>query len=340
MAKSKIRDALVELTGLKEIRGEEDVAFRKRLISAVGELSDGDWESLSSEQQDWFNDAADNINSKKDPIDFPDLEEEEAATTRTRRGAAPAEEPEAKPARGGRSAKAAPAAPVVGDLIVVTTKRGKVSEGELLEIDGDIIVVDVAGEEVEFTKDRVESIVKKESEVASQAQDDAPEYEPAVDDEVIITNKRGKVSEGVIVEIDDSIIVIDDGKDEQEFQRDRLESVVLKEAPAENKSTRRGAAAKEEEPEAKPTSKRGAPAKEVPAPATDKKKISAKDNGGVSVSQRIMELVAEDIKATKDEIAKILTKEGLEFRDNTLAMNHASAHKFITILKAAGHTIK
>jgi len=335
MAKSKIRDALVELTGLKEIRGEEDVAFRKRLISAVGELSDGDWESLSSEQQDWFNDAADNINAKKDPIDFPDLEEE-AATTRTRRGAAPAEEPEPTTRRGRKDAAPAVESPVVGDIVIVTNNRDKVYEGELVEIDGDIIVVVVNGAEVEFTKDRCKSVVKKESESGCPATSDLPEYVPALKDIVTIINTRDKETTGEIVELDDEVIIIDsDGKD-VEFKRDRIKSIVLaaepEPEPAKANGRRSGAEVD--------TSRRGAPAKEVPAPATDKKKISAKDNGGVSVSQRIMELVAEDIKATKDEIAKILTKEGLEFRDNTLAMNHASAHKFITILKAAGHTIK
>lgn len=45
-------------------------------------------------------------------------------------------------------------------------------------------------------------------------------YEPAVGDVVNVTNRRGKVYEGKVVEIDDKVIVVDDGKDEVEITRD------------------------------------------------------------------------------------------------------------------------
>lgn len=52
-------------------------------------------------------------------------------------------------------------------------------------------------------------------------------YEPKLKDVVKITNKRGKVFEGKVVELDDEVIVLDvDGKDE-EIDRSRIESIVL-----------------------------------------------------------------------------------------------------------------
>lgn len=57
-------------------------------------------------------------------------------------------------------------------------------------------------------------------------------------------------------------------------------------------------------------------------------------NEGVSVSQRVTELVLDDLNATEEQIGELLKKEKLEFRDNTLKLNYAAAHKFIDIAKA------
>ena len=165
---SKILDTLVAATKLKKARGQDDAEYIEDLIVAVGELNDAAWDKLSTEAQDWFNDAADSKNSGKAIPAFPDAEPEEKPAARPARGSK-AKEPaeEAKPARGSK-AKAAPepeedsTIPEVGDQVIVTTKRGKVVEGELIEVDGDIAVVLVDGEEQEFQKDRVESIVKKD----------------------------------------------------------------------------------------------------------------------------------------------------------------------------------
>lgn len=51
-----------------------------------------------------------------------------------------------------------PAEPVVGDQVEVVTKRGKTITGELVEVDGDVFVVDVNGKEEELSKDRITSI--------------------------------------------------------------------------------------------------------------------------------------------------------------------------------------
>lgn len=51
---------------------------------------------------------------------------------------------------------------------------------------------------------------------------------------------------------------------------------------------------------------------------------------------RIRELIIGDLKMTQDEISKVLKKEGLEFRDNTLALNYTEAHKLIEMLRVAG----
>ncbi len=335
---SKILDTLVAATKLKKARGQDDVEYVEDLIVAVGELNDAAWDKLGTEAQDWFNDAADAKNSGKAIPAFPDAEEEPAA--KPARGSKAKEEPAAKPARGSK-AKAAPepedsTIPEVGDTVIITTKRGKVVEGELVEVDGDIAVVLVDGEEQEFQKDRVESIVKKDEDEAEE--EEATDAEPQEGDEVTVVTKRGKSVTGEVIEIDDDIIVLDvDGK-EEEFDRARLESITIagEEAPEPEakpaRGSRKSAPAEEEEPAPATTSRRGSAAK----PAAEKeapKKISAKANGGVSATSRMRELILDDLDAKVEDIGKALKKEKLEFRDNTLSLVYSDVHKIISMLK-------
>ena len=393
MKTSAIRDELVAATEIKMKRGEEDLDFRIRLVAATGELSDEAWEGLSAAAQDWFNDAADALNSKKEPGDFPDMKDDAPAAT-SRRGSAKTEDAPVAGKRGSVKDKAidsAPAAAAVGDMVIVTTKRGKVSEGELVEVDADVAVVLVDGEEVEFTRDRVESIVKKESEVAAQATDDAPPYVPAVGDEVIIVTKRGKSIQGEIVEIDGDVLVIDDGTADQEVPRDRIESIVLaagdgdkSEAPPPYEPalkdvvtivTKRGKSVEGEiveldteliildvdgkdqefprdriesitpvgktapakatttaKAEEKPATGRSA-AKEV-EPEAKKGKVGTKVNDGVSVTTRSKELFLDNPGITLEGLLKLLTKEGLQFREVTITILHKDMSKIMAMMKA------
>ena len=52
-------------------------------------------------------------------------------------------------------------------------------------------------------------------------------YEPKVDDEVKAKSKRGTEYTGVVVEVNDELLVIDTGDKEEELNRSRLESVTL-----------------------------------------------------------------------------------------------------------------
>ena len=298
---SKIQKELVEATELATKRGEDRQDFLARLVKAVPDLSDAEWEKLSKKAQDWFNDAADAKNAKAKTLpDFPDLEKDEPEAKTTRRGAAKEEVRE----------------PQVGDVAKITTKRGKVETGTIVEIDDKIVAIKMGnGEEMEFNQDRVESIeIAGGAAKASKDEPDAGPAEPKVGATVVLVTKRGKEVTGKIVEIDADVIVLDvDGK-EEEFDQDRVASVTVKAAKAEKAAGRRGAAKEEEE-----------------KPEADKKRAS---NGGVSVGERIKEIIADDLEATIEDIGKILTKEGLEFRDNTLKLNYTDCHKFITILKA------
>lgn len=309
---SKIQAELLKATDLSTKRGEDRQDFLARLMKGVAELSDKSWEGLSQKAQDWFNDAADAKNAKAKTLpDFPDMEaEEEAPAKSSRRGAAKEE---------------APAKPKVGVVAKITTKRGKSSTGTIVEIDDDVVVIKHGdGTEEEFDRTRVESIeVAGDGKEEAQDEPEGPSFK--VGSEVTVLTKRGKSVTGKIVEMDDELLVLDvDGKDE-EFNRDRIESVT----PVGGKSKK---ADKEEAP-AK-SSRRGASKDDdKDAGEGDGEKKRSSNAPGVSVGTRIKEIIADDLEATEADIAKILKKEGIEFRENTLKLNYVDCHKFLDILK-------
>lgn len=301
--KSAIMAVLAAATALSMKDGEDLAKYQGRLIAAVGELSDDAWGSLGRPAQDWYNEAADALNDGKEIPAFPDAEEDEAPPERTsrRRSTAPKDEPAAEPK--------------VGDAVAVLTKRGKTVTGVITEIDEEVVVLDGDNE---IDRSRIESItVTSASSPASE--DPAPAIgEPKVGDKIVAVTKRGKTKEGEVVEIEDGLVVIKDADgEEDELEIDKLESLKIVEAKAETGRTSRRAAAAPEEKKS-----------DTKAP-----RATAKANGGVSATMRMRELIAEDLEATEEAVGKQLKKEGLQFKDNTLALVYADAHKLIKLLR-------
>ncbi len=321
---SKIQKELIEATGVEKKRSEDNDAFLKRLVSKTSDLDDKAWNGLSTEAQDWFNSAADAINAKQAIPEFPDEEKEEEEKPATRRRSAKEEPAETKAADPGAK---------VGDSVKITTKRGKEVSGKVVEIDDEMVVVEVDGEEVEHQRSRIESIVivggtAAKSSRRKPAEEDEPEApkvaEPQVGDQITAVTKKGKEYSGKVIEIEDGCIVIASGDDELELDPDKLESLTI----ASAKSSRRKPA---EEDEPKTSSRRSA--KEEPEAKA--KKTTAKDNGGVSATGRMRELIVEDVSASIEDIDKAMKKEGLVYKDNTLALVYADAHKIIKLLREA-----
>ncbi len=323
---SKIEKELSEVTEVSPKRGEDRSAFLDRIVVAVSKLSDKDWDGLSKDAQDWFNDAADAKNAKKEVPDFPDLKEavKEEKTT-TRRRAAAEDEDEAK-GTGTVEVKAKDLKE--GMALKITTKRGKEASGHVVEVTDEIVAIKQGdGEEVEFAFDRIEKMETlaeaKSTGRRKGGDEDETDADPIkVGATVTVTTKRGKEVTGKIVEIDEEVVVLDvDGADE-EFDRSRVETIKI--------AGKTGKSSKDEDE--KPASRRGAKDDgEKPKDDGEKKRSS---NNGVSIGVRIKELIADNLDASEEQIAKILKKEGLEFRDNTLKLNYVDAHKFIDILKA------
>lgn len=73
-----VRDELVEATGLKAKSGEEDIAFRVRMVKAVEQLPDDKWNGLSSGAQTWYNEAVESVKSETRIAPFPGEKDDDA----------------------------------------------------------------------------------------------------------------------------------------------------------------------------------------------------------------------------------------------------------------------
>jgi ribosome maturation factor RimP len=301
---------LCEAAEMDPKRGEDRQAFLLRLaVACANSIPDGVWEGLSREAQNWVNVAGDAANAKKELPEFPDAEKAESAGTTRRRVAA-----EDKPYE-----------PKLKDDVKVTTKSDKVVTGKIVEMDKEVIVLKTpTGDEKELSRDRIAKIEPLGG--GSAKEEEAAPRDPKAGDLVTLTTKRNKMVTGDVVEITDEMVVLMVNGTEEEFMKDRVASIKIDSKPKveSSGSGRRSADKAEDKKEGK------APAQE------DDGKRTRSTNAGVSVGTRIRELLIEDMKATSEDISKVLKKEGLEFREATLNINYTEATKFLEMLKKAG----
>lgn len=318
---SKILKELSEVTGVQQKKGASDQDYLKALIKATSDLDDKAWNGVSVSAQDWFNEAADALNAKKELPLPPDAAKTEVAP-RTRRAAATEEAAD----------KNETPDPKVGDEVVIVTKRDKTVSGKVIEIDKDTIVVDDGKEELELARDRIKNLT-----VAAPPPADPPEaktsrrrpadeesealavLEPKVGDDVTAVTAKGKEYMGRVTEIEDDLLVIKVGDEELELTPSKLKSLVIHPEATAEKPSRRKAADDESAAE---------------KPADGKKtKIGTSVNKGVSVTHRMRELICENIDASHDDIMKMIKKEGLQYNDATLNVVYAETQKVIGFLR-------
>lgn len=318
---SAIQKELCKITKLEApTAAKERPSFLVDMLRSVGKLGDADWDKLSKEAQDWFNDAADAKNAGKDVPDFPDFEEPKEETTSRRRRSS--DEGDEKASSG---AKEIDADDVKKSMAVkVITKRGKEFNGHVSEVDDEVLVVKAGnGDEDEIpwkSVDKVFTLAEAKEETSSRrrrADDDepkTPELKAGV--EVKLVTKRGKEVTGKIEEITDELVVIDG----TEYERDRVESIT----PVGGKSSD-----KEET-----SSRRRGSSDDKGSKDEEGKKSRSSNPEGVSISTRIAEIMLDDLDISEADVGKALKKEGLEFRENTLSINYKSTKKFLELLKS------
>ena len=314
-----------ELVKLLDVDAPKKAADRPDFLLAcvrgLGKVSDEQWNSMSAEAQNWYNDAVDVRNKDKgaDVPDFPDYEEEKEESAPRRRTSASDDESSSK---AGTKVEVKEKDLKPGMAISLETLRGKEDTGHVVEVVKGVLAIKRGdGEEVEYDLDRVKTIwtlAAAEEESGGRrrrsAEDDEPSDPLKEGATVTLVTARGKEVTGEIVELTKDLIVLKEGKEEVEYPRDRIKSVTVAKSGGDEGGTRRRAAADDKD-------KGGADTK------------TRSDNGGVSIGQRIRELVLDNLDATQDEIEKMLVKEKLEFKGNTLAINFKDTHKFIALLK-------
>ncbi len=305
---SKIISELVAASGV-DIDADGNYADVVTVIAdAISELPDDKWNALSDDAADYYNDVSTALNKKK-PVPAPsDWEEPKAAT----RG------------RAKRGADAEQWEPKVGAVVKLTNTRDQDFIGEILEMDDDTIVLEVGGEEKEFARKRVKSVGPAKAPDAEVSKTPEVVSEPKVGATVTVTNSRDVSYTGKVVEMDDDTIVLEVDGQEKEFIRKKLKACVVAGAKSDAKQPRASKA--EDKDDGKSGTKSDA----------KQPRASKADNGGVSVTGRMRQLICDDFDLKVEDVAKQLTKEGLVFRDNTLALTFAETHKIIACLRDAG----
>ncbi len=305
---SKIISELVAASGV-DIDADGNYADVVTVIAdAISELPDDKWNALSDDAADYYNDVSTALNKKK-PVPAPsDWEEPKAAT----RG------------RAKRGADAEQWEPKVGAVVKLTNTRDQDFIGEILEMDDDTIVLEVGGEEKEFARKRVKSVGPAKAPDAEVSKTPEVVSEPKVGATVTVTNSRDVSYTGKVVEMDDDTIVLEVDGQEKEFIRKKLKACVVAGAKSDAKQPRASKA--EDKDDGKSGTKSDA----------KQPRASKADNGGVSVTGRMRQLICDDFDLKVEDVAKQMTKEGLVFRDNTLALTFAETHKIIACLRDAG----
>lgn len=322
---SKIEAKVSEVTEIKPKRNEDRQDFLRRLVEAASALDDDTWEELDEDAQNWVNTAADAMNANAQTIPEPPDAEKPAASGRTRTRTATKEED--KTPTGTKEIKVDDID--LGMFIRVVTKRKDLT-GTVTEAGKEDFVLKLAnGDEEEIDYDRVEKAYVLDTDGGDDAGAEDSPGEPQVGDTVRIVNKRGKVIEGEIEEIDGDELIIKTSSGIEEVKQDRIEELKILGGKKSEK---------EEKPEASTRRSRTTPkdSKEEKE-GKDEKPARSSNRAGVSVGGRIREIMCEkgNEDITLEEVDKQLRKEKIEFRDTSSRMIYKDVKHVLELLAAS-----
>lgn len=331
---SKIREELVAATKFAPQRGEDAKKVEIRLILAVQDLADPEWNALSEQAREFYQKAADAINLMGTAPDtaFPAYPDAVAApAVRTRVAATPAPAPVAEPPAPDEGDEGQL---LVGDAVTGKTKRGKEFSGVITVVDDNGFVLD-NGEEYDFEKvDTIEVEPPQEAAAEGEAADD----EIAVGDTVEIITLRDKIIVAVVEELQDDLIVYKDATGAvDDIAISRTKSVTLKHRPtaapapapaaASRPVVRRGGAAPAAAPAASTT---------TAAPAPAGRRTRGGPDGKPSCGTRIQQLIAANPAISMADVAKTLAAEEIKAADATVDMQYKTLVGFIALLRENG----
>lgn len=329
MAKVNIDDVRKELekaTGVTRASGQAEKDYLLLVMRKVAALDDKEWKALSEPAQDWYNDAAEAVNDKKDP---PTLGDSEPATEpRSRRRTNDDTHDVSRTETRRREAEPeGPADPKVGDEVVVKTEDGDTFKGKVLEIGERSIVIDDDGEEEVIKRKSVKSIKV----VGGSSAKDEPAAEPKVGDTVDVTMEDGEVFTGELLEAGERSVVVEVKGEEEVLKRAKIKSIKVaggksapKDEPKEEKTTRtrRGASDGDDDKTPRTRARRGS------------------GDGEESDVAKAWKLIAENLEDDFDAVVKKVAKAGLDVKDNTLNIKFNDVHKHYKLFKELGYIKK
>jgi hypothetical protein len=309
MGKKEVKKELEAVTGVT--RGDSsEKEYLQRLVRKVAALEDADWDALSKDAQAWYNAAAKAVNKAKQDGGDAQIEgfgdEEEAPPPRRASREAVEDEAPSKDFD-----------PEVGAQVCVTMANGDVFEGELVEKSARSLVVVVAGEEEVLPQKNIKSIAAAKAKQRKDA-DEEPARDPKVGDTVVVTMNDGDKVKGEVLELGDRSVVIGVGKDEEILRRKDIKSIAV----ATDKR-----AARDPEPEAPPATRGKA----------EKAEKAEKAAGPKPATVRIREIMCEKPAITKEAVAKILDKEGVEIKGTTLDITFSEVTRTLALLRQFGN---
>lgn len=315
---SDIRKELETATGVERSKSEDEQEYLKRIVRKVSKLDEKEWDGLSKAAQDWFNDAAECMNDRKD---LPSIggDEDDKPAPRRRVARDEAEAPEV-------------AEPKVGDTVVVTMNDGEKFQGELTEIDEKNVVIDCDGEEEIMRRAKIKDIRVKKAAASGKAkdEDDKPKArEPKVGDQVEVTKADGEIVTGELLELDEKNVVVQVGKEEEIMRRAKVESIKVVEGKAKP-------ATKEEDE--KPATRRRASAGADEGGDAKRTRASRGADGGESDVSKAWKVMAEMMPDSPkfEDCAKSVKKAGLDVKDNTLELKFRDLSKAYAYFKELG----
>lgn len=186
---------IIKAANLPDFDGSQDQL--RAVADAIESLDDDDWNDLSAEAQEWYNQSADAMLDDKKLPQLPGFDAKKKADKPARRRAAKAEEPVEEEQEGEQEEESeedgtlTPDDVEVGMEVTITTKRDEAYAGTISKVTGSFLTLNLAaggservgknriaeiveGFDAEPVEEEAEEVVEETSAAASAAPQPAP----------------------------------------------------------------------------------------------------------------------------------------------------------------------
>lgn len=182
-----VLDDLLKVTGIDDFDGSQ--TSLRAMADAIEDLTDTDWDGLTDEAQEWYNQTADAMNEGVNLPPIPGMKVEKG-----RKRTAKSKDTEKKSVQAKSSAKVEKGNDVIensvineadvekGMVVTITTKRDEVLEGKVIKLSSSFITLEIDTVPKRIGRSRVAEVVLQGGEGLTQddaAGDEAGDETPA-----------------------------------------------------------------------------------------------------------------------------------------------------------------